>query len=98
MLTADLASADPTSEVRERCPARFLKFGIAEKSRVAAAASMAACGRVPLAVAFASFLGIPCAERTRTDRAHPGLPVRPIGTQFGPRWGSTAPVTARRRT
>ena len=83
MLTADLASADPTSEARERHPARFLDFGIAETNRVAAAAGMAACGRVPLAVAFASFLGIPCAERTRTDRAHPGLPMRPIGTHSG---------------
>lgn len=83
VLTADLASANRTSEFRERHPERFFNFGIAEKNMVTGAAGMAACGHVPFAATFASFLGILCAEQIRTDCAYPGLPVRLVGTHSG---------------
>lgn len=83
VLTADLASANRTSEFRDRHPARFFNFGIAEKNMVTAAAGMAACGHVPFAATFASFLGILCAEQIRTDCAYPDLPVRLVGTHSG---------------
>ena len=83
VLTADLASANRTSEFREHHPGRFFNFGIAEKNMVTAAAGMAACGHVPFAATFASFLGILCAEQIRTDCAYPGLPVRLVGTHSG---------------
>ena len=83
VLTADLASANRTSEFRERHPDRFFNFGIAEKNMVTAAAGMASCGHVSFAATFASFLGILCAEQIRTDCAYPGLPVRLVGTHSG---------------
>lgn len=81
--TADLASANRTREFAERHPGRFFNFGIAEKNMVTACAGMAACGFVPYAVTFASFLALLCAEQIRTDCAYPYLPVRLVGTHSG---------------
>jgi transketolase len=83
VLTADLASANRTVEFKERHPDRFFDFGIAEKNMVTAAAGMAACGQVPFAATFASFLGILCAEQIRTDCAYPNLPVRLVAHHSG---------------
>lgn len=83
VVTADLASANRTVEFKERHPQRFFDFGIAEKNMVTAAAGMAACGQVPFAATFASFLGILCAEQIRTDCAYPNLPVRLVAHHSG---------------
>lgn len=83
VLTADLASANRTVEFKERHPDRFFDFGIAEKNMVTAAAGMAACGHIPFAATFASFLGILCAEQIRTDCAYPQLPVRLVAHHSG---------------
>lgn len=83
VLTADLASANRTVEFKARHPGRFFDFGIAEKNMVTAAAGMAACGQVPYAATFASFLGILCAEQIRTDCAYPNLPVRCVAHHSG---------------
>jgi transketolase len=83
VLTADLASANRTVDFRARHPDRFFDFGIAEKNMVTAAAGMAACGHIPFAATFASFLGILCAEQIRTDCAYPNLPVRLVAHHSG---------------
>lgn len=83
VLTADLASANRTVEFKARHPDRFFDFGIAEKNMVTAAAGMAACGQIPFAATFASFLGILCAEQIRTDCAYPNLPVRLVAHHSG---------------
>lgn len=83
VLTADLASANRTVEFKARHPERFFDFGIAEKNMVTAAAGMAACGQIPFAATFASFLGILCAEQVRTDCAYPNLPVRLVAHHSG---------------
>jgi transketolase len=81
--TADLAGANRTVEFKERHPGRFFDFGIAEKNMVTASAGMAACGHIPFAATFASFLGILCAEQVRTDCAYPNLPVRLVAHHSG---------------
>lgn len=83
VVTADLASANRTVEFQARHPRRFFDFGIAEKNMVTAAAGMAACGHIPFAATFASFLGILCAEQIRTDCAYPNLPVRLVAHHSG---------------
>jgi transketolase len=83
VVTADLASANRTVDFRARHPDRFFDFGIAEKNMVTAAAGMAACGHIPFAATFASFLGILCAEQIRTDCAYPNLPVRLVAHHSG---------------
>jgi transketolase len=83
VLTADLASANRTSEFKVRHPSRFFDFGIAEKNMIGAAAGMAATGLVCYAATFASFAAILGAEQIKTDCAYPGVPVRIIGHHSG---------------
>ena len=83
VLTADLASANRTSEFEARHPQRYFDFGIAEKNMVTAAAGMASAGQVPYAATFAAFCAILCAEQIRTDCAYPDMPVRIVGHHSG---------------
>lgn len=83
VLTADLASANRTTEFQARHPGRFFDFGIAEKNMISAAAGMASCGHVPYAATFAAFCAILGAEQIRTDCAYTGLPVRVLGHHSG---------------
>jgi transketolase len=83
VLTADLATANRTSEFKARHPARYFDFGIAEKNMVTAAAGMASAGQVPYAATFAAFCAILCAEQIRTDCAYPQMPVRVVGHHSG---------------
>lgn len=81
--TADLASANRTSDFRDRHPDRFINFSIAEKNMITAAAGMAATGMVPYVATFASFSAILGAEQIRTDCAYPGQKVRVVGSHSG---------------
>jgi transketolase len=83
VLTADLASANRTTDFAARHPARFFNFGIAEKNMITAAAGMASCGHVTFAATFASFAALLGCEQIRTDCAYPGLPVRILAHHSG---------------
>jgi len=83
VLTADLASANRTTEFQARHPGRFFDFGIAEKNMLTAAAGMASCGQIPFAATFAAFCAILGAEQIRTDMAYTGMPVRVLGHHSG---------------
>ena len=83
VMTADLASANRTSDFRARHPDRFFDVGIAERNMITAAAGMASCGLVPFAATFASFCGILAAEQIRTDCAYPRMKVRVVGHHSG---------------
>ncbi|GAB5467488.1 MAG: transketolase family protein [Rhodospirillales bacterium] len=81
--TADLGSANRTTDFQTRFPERFFNFGIAEKNMITAAAGMASAGMVPYVATFASFAAILGAEQIRTDCAYPRMPVRIIGHHSG---------------
>lgn len=83
VLTADLASANRTSDFAAVHPERFFNFGIAERNMITAAAGMAASGMIPFAATFASFCAILAAEPIRTACAYPALPVRIVGHHSG---------------
>ena len=83
VMTADLASANRTSDFKARFPDRFFNFGIAERNMITAAAGMAASGMIPYAATFASFCAILAAEPIRTACAYPNLPVRIVGHHSG---------------
>ncbi len=83
VMTADLASANRTTEFRDRHPGRFFDFGIAEKNMITTAAGMASAGFVPYAATFAAFSAILCAEQIRTDCAYTNMPVRVLGHHSG---------------
>lgn len=83
VLTADLASANRTTDFQRRHPERFTNVGIAEHNMVTLAAGMAASGQVPFVATFASFAALMCCEQIRTDCAYPGLPVRILAHHSG---------------
>jgi transketolase len=83
VLTADLASANRTTDFKLRHPDRFFDFGIAEKNMITAAAGMASAGQIPYAATFAAFSAILAAEQIRTDCAYPRMAVRVIGHHSG---------------
>lgn len=83
VLTADLASANRTTDFKARHPERFVNVGIAEHNMVTMAAGMAAGGLVPFVATFAAFAALMCCEQIRTDCAYPGLPVRVLGHHSG---------------
>lgn len=83
VLTADLASANRTTDFKARHPERFFNVGIAEHNMVTVAAGMAASGLVPFVATFAAFAALMCCEQIRTDCAYPGLPVRVLGHHSG---------------
>jgi len=83
VLTADLGFSNRTIEFAKRHPDRFFDVGIAEHNMVSIAAGMAACGAVPYAGTFASFLALMCCEQIRTDLAYPNLQVRLLSHHTG---------------
>jgi transketolase len=83
VLTADLGFSNRTIEFAKRHPDRFFDLGIAEHNMVSVAAGLAACGAVPYAGTFASFLALMCCEQIRTDLAYPNLPVRLLSHHAG---------------
>ena len=83
VLTADLGFSNRTIEFATRHPDRFFDLGIAEHNMISVAAGLAACGAVPYAGTFASFLALMCCEQIRTDLAYPNLPVRLLSHHAG---------------
>jgi transketolase len=83
VLTADLGFSNRTIEFAKRHPDRFFDLGIAEHNMVSVAAGLAACGAVPYAGTFASFLALMCCEQIRTDLAYPNLQVRLLSHHAG---------------
>ena len=64
-------------------PNVFFNFGIAEQNMMAAAAGMAACGKIPYVTTFAAFASMRACEQVRTDIAYPNLKVRIVSTHSG---------------
>jgi transketolase len=83
VLTADLGRPTKVYSFKERHPARYFNFGIAEKNMVSAAAGLAAVGLKPYVAGYACFLGIFAPEQIRTDIAYTNLPVRMLGSNSG---------------
>jgi transketolase len=80
-LSADMSA--PLAELRERHPARYFEFGIAETNVVSVAAGMAASGLRPYVLSMAPFGAIKCAEQLRADVAYTNLPVRFVARLSG---------------
>lgn len=83
VLTADLMRSNKTGDFARACPDRFFNMGIAEQNMMAAAAGLAANGKLPYVSTYAAFASLRCAEQVRTDIAYPNLPVRIVSSHAG---------------
>lgn len=76
VLDADIAKAMQTNAFRARFPERSFDFGIAEQDMMAAAAGMAAMGKIPIVNTYAVFAAMRACEQLRTFIAYPKLNVK----------------------
>lgn len=83
VLTADLGGPTGVQPFRDRHPARYYNFGIAERGMLSAAAGMAAAGMRPYVSGYAAFLALIGTEQIRTDLCYPNMPVRVLATHAG---------------
>jgi len=86
-LAADLAKSTKIRAFFDAFPERSFNFGVAEANMMAAAAGMAACGKLPFVNTFAVFASMRACEMVRTDIAYPSANVKIIGTHSGVAFG-----------
>jgi transketolase len=82
-LSADLSGSVKLSDFREKCPERFIDFGIAEQNMMGAAAGLTLAGIVPFVSTYAVFSSMRACEQVRTDVAYNELPVKIVSTHSG---------------
>lgn len=87
LLTDDLRAAIKCEPFIQTYPKRFVECGIAEAGMMGMAAGLASCGKIPFAVAYATFSSWRVAEQLRNDISYTGFPVKVVamttGVQFG---------------
>jgi len=83
VLDADIAKAMQTNAFRRRFPERSFDFGIAEQDMMAAAAGMAAMGKIPIVNTYAVFAAMRACEQLRTFVAYPNLNVKIVVSHGG---------------
>ena len=76
VLDSDISTAMCTGAFEERFPERHFDFGIAEQDMMAAAAGMAAMGKIPVVNTYAVFAALRACEQMRTFVAYPNLNVK----------------------
>jgi len=83
VLDADISKAMQTGAFEKRFPDRHFDFGIAEQDMMAAAAGMAAMGKIPLVNTYAVFASLRACEQMRTFIAYPMLNVKIVVSHGG---------------
>jgi transketolase len=88
---ADLSKSTYTSLFAQAFPDRFVSCGIAEANMIGVAAGLAACGKIPFAASFSSFIITKGFEQLRTSVAYPNFNVKAVGTHSGIATGEDGP-------
>ncbi len=83
VLDADVSSSTQTKLFFNKHPDRFFNFGIAEANMAAAAAGMAACGRIPVISTFAFLLAVRAMDPIHSLIAYSRLNVKIAGGYAG---------------
>jgi len=83
VLDADLSKSTMSKKFADKFPARFFNMGIAEANMVGVAAGLAACGKIPFASSFASFIICKGFDQMRMSVAYQGENVKLCGTHAG---------------
>ncbi len=83
VLDADVSSSTQTKLFQAAYPERFFNFGIAEGNMAAAAAGMAACGKIPVISTFAFLLAARAMDSIHSLAAYNRLNVKICGGYAG---------------
>jgi transketolase len=83
VLDADVSNSTRTIYFARAHPERFFNFGIAEGNMMAAAAGLAACGKIPFANTFSFLTATRAADPVRSLIAANALNVKIVGSYAG---------------
>lgn len=92
VLDGDLGNSTKADVVRHKFPERFFNLGIAESNLVGVAAGLAACGFIPFAVSFSSFLLCNAYDQIRLGVAMSRANVKIVGSHGGITLGKDGPT------
>ena len=91
VVDGDVNNSTFTNHFAERYPDRFFNAGIAESNMVGIAAGLAACGKIPVAASFSTFLMSNAFDQIRMSVAFPDLNVKLVGSHAGISIGEDGP-------
>jgi transketolase len=91
VLDGDVNNSTYTSKFKDRYPERFFNVGIAESNLVGIASGLAACGKIPVAASFATFILSNAYDQIRMGIAFPNLNVKLVGSHAGISIGADGP-------
>jgi transketolase len=87
----DVNNSTYTYKFAERYPERFMNVGIAESNLIGITSGLAACGKIPVAASFATFLLSNAFDQIRMSIAFPHQNVKLVGTHAGISIGEDGP-------
>jgi len=91
VVDGDVNNSTFTNKFAERYPERFFNVGIAESNMIGIAAGLAACGKIPVASSFSTFLLSNAFDQIRMSIAFPNQNVKLVGTHAGISIGEDGP-------
>jgi transketolase len=91
VIDGDVNNSTFTNHFAERYPDRFFNAGIAESNMVGIAAGLAACGKIPVAASFSTFIMSNAFDQIRMSVAFPNLNVKLVGSHAGISIGEDGP-------
>lgn len=91
VVDGDVSNSTRTEWFGKEFPDRFFDVGIAESNLVGVAAGLAACGKVPVAASFATFLICNAFDQIRMGVAFPQQNVKLVGSHAGISIGEDGP-------
>ncbi|PUA16512.1 transketolase family protein [Glaciimonas sp. PCH181] len=91
-VTADLMNATGLVAFGAAYPERMINVGIAEQNLVGVTAGLASCGKLSVAVTYASFLSLRAIEQVKVDCAYNGMKVILVGMAAGLSYGVGGPT------
>ncbi len=91
VLDGDVHNSTMTGAFMERFPQRSYNVGIAESNLIGIASGLAACGRIPVAASFSTFLLANAFDQIRMSVAFPNLNVKLVGSHAGISIGEDGP-------
>lgn len=83
VLDADLSKSTMSKKFADKFPNRFFNMGISEANMVGVASGLAACGKIPFASSFASFIICKGLDQLRMSVAYQGENAKFCGTHAG---------------
>jgi transketolase len=91
VIDGDVNNSTFTNHFKEKYPDRFFNAGIAESNMVGIAAGLAACGKIPVAASFSTFLMSNAFDQIRMSVAFPNQNVKLVGSHAGISIGEDGP-------